>query len=54
VKKPKLFSFMKTTPIPKKKTCNEELEAYCKEDIVLDIDPLMFWNSSLKEYPCLA
>ena len=38
----------------KKKTCNEELEAYFKEDIVLDVDPLMFWNSSLKEYPCLA
>ena len=55
VKKPKLFSLMKTTPIPKKKkTCSEELEAYCKEDIVLDVDPLMFWNSSLKEYPCLA
>ena len=36
------------------KICKEELEAYYKEDIFSDVDPLMFWNSSLKEYPCLA
>jgi len=54
-KKSKLFSFMKTTPIPKKrKTCSEELEAYCREDIVSDVDPLMFWKKNSREYPSLA
>ena len=42
-------------PIPKKqKTCSEELEAYLREGILPNIDPLLYWKKYTKEYPCLS